>query len=292
MFKRRPLIEIMRIIRSKLAHLSDSGFFSPHFLDLDKLTYQRFNEIQLSEKEYELTEGRAEILEPIIKALGEIAELLYVPENAAGDLPTDEVRIRNMLAAKLTYKRALYMVRVDRFCNAALTAIYAVDYLKDTLPEGPERPTWMVQSAKTVSVGLLEETLNSYMVPGKYVSSDCHSSCGYCQDPLSTVAKYCADALEDMGAPDAVVREIWTTAAAMLGAYAKNLGADIERMDFKDKVPRKAMIAYKIILFNKKTDLPGVLPLVDYYCQKLRTCQVNYFTSQYDCSSESYYYYT
>lgn len=102
-----------------------------------------------------------------------------------------------------------------------------------------------------------------------YVPSDCRSNCGYCQDPLSTVAKYCGEALQNLGGSEEQLQELWTRAASMLAAYCEEKGANLEQMRFGAPVPRQASNALRLILMGKRVRLEEVLARVAFHRTRL-----------------------
>ena len=219
-----------------------------------------FEEVRISEYEYEMTTARPDLLDKLEQGLQDVITALAVPEEMAPPaLPLREVMERNSIAAKITFKRALYLVRLDRFCDAAMTTAFAAYYIQESNPSLREDPFVVIQPALTMALGLLEETLTSYMNPDNYTASDCKSSCGYCQDPLATVAKYCTDVLEDLSAPEYCIKDVWTTAASMLGAYAKVHGGTLDPLRFPDDFPQQAKVSLKLILAHEKSDSKSFL---------------------------------
>ncbi len=271
-----PIPEIER----RLAELSVRLFGDERILRYEHFRIRAFSEIALSDLEYEATEKES-ILKQLIHELKDLVDQLAVPLSRAADFPLPEILERNTVAAKITYKRALYMVRQEKFCEAAMTTAFAVDYITDAVPVLKDDPATVIEPGRVMALGLLEETLTAYMNPTCYVASDCASNCGYCQDPLSTVAKYCSEALESSGASASITREIWETAAAMLGAYLKSKGGDVRTMRFGAHIPRQASSAYRLMVYNEKVDKEMVLRRVEHYQEKLRVCQINLFVSQY-----------
>lgn len=274
--------KLLHEIKQALSELSLGVFGTDRVLNYETFRFQTFSDIHLTDYEYEVTTGRRDLLLTLEKGLQGIIRALEIPENMNPRPPEKEIMERNSAAAKITYKRALYLVRLDRFCDAALTTAFAADYLIQSSPSLKEDPYLVIKSAYTMAIGLLEETFTSYMDPDKYTASDCRSSCGYCQDPLSTVAKYCTDALDDMAASRSTIKDVWTKAAAMLGAYALQRGATLEPMSFSDGFPQQVKVALKMILLHEKTDQKSFFPLVDHYLEKLRICHMNYLTDQYE----------
>ncbi len=273
----RPLADIKEILtRLSLEAFGDEGLLSyEHFRDRD------FGEISISEKEYEITENDNEVLRTVSRVLKEVVDQLAVAEDSIDRVGPEESFERNSVAAKITYKRALYMVRLDKFCEAAKAAAFAMDYITDAAPQLKLEPQKIIEPAVVMAVGLLEETFTAYMNPNRYVESDCPSSCGYCQDPVSTVAQYCTQYLESLGAGDITIKQIWETAAAMLGGYLKSKGGDLLKMSFPEHISRKAVTAYKLILYHGKADKEMVLAAVEHYARKLRACELDFFISQY-----------
>ena len=269
-------------IRSELSDLSLEVFGTERVLSYEYFRTKSFEEVRISEYEYEMTTGRPDLLEKLERGLNDVISALAVPEELASSLPQREVKERNSIAAKITFKRALYLVRLDRFCDAAMTTAFAAYYIQESDPSLKEDPFVVIQPALTMALGLLEETLTSYMDPDNYTASDCKSSCGYCQDPLSTVAKYCTEVLEDLSAPNYCIRDIWTTAASMLGAYAKVHGGTFDPLRFPDDFPQQAKVALKLILAHEKSDSKSFLSRVDYYAESLRLCRMGYLPGQYE----------
>lgn len=275
----KPLTEIKKALKE----LSLEVFGSERVLSYEYFRTQAFAYISLSDIEYEMTTGRTKLIEKLEQGLETLIKALVVTENQVRhQLSEQEVMERNAVAAKMTFKRALYLVRLDRFCDAALTTAFAAYYLIESSPSLKEDPYLVVHPTHIMALGLLEETLTSYMDPEKYTASDCKSSCGYCQDPLTTVAKYCTDALEELSASGSTIKEIWTTAAAMLGAYAAVRGADLESMRFPQGFPQKAKVALKLILYHEKTDHKSYMELVNRYVEKLKICRMSYLSGQYE----------
>ena len=203
-------------IKESLSQLSLEVFATDRVLRYEYFRTQAFSDIQLSDFEYEITTGNLMLLKILEKGLEIIIRDVAIPEHLKIRPPEREVMERNAVAAKITFKRALYLVRLNRFCDAAKTTAFAAYYLQESSHSIKENPFLSIKPAATMAKGLLEETLTVYMQPEVYVASDCQSSCGYCQDPLSTVAKYCTDVLDDLSASASTVREVWDTAAAML----------------------------------------------------------------------------
>lgn len=269
-------------IRFDLSELSLDIFGTERVLSYEYFRTKAFEEVRISEYEYEMTIARPDLLDKLERGLQDIITALAVPEELAPGLPLREVMERNSIAAKITFKRALYLVRLDRFCDAAMTTAFAAYYIQESAPSLREDPFVVIQPALTMALGLLEETLTSYMNPDSYTASDCKSSCGYCQDPLSTVAKYCTDVLEDLSAPEYCIKDVWTTAASMLGAYAKVHGGTLDPLRFPDDFPQKAKVSLKLILAHEKTDSKSFLSRVDYYAESLRLCRMGYLPGQYE----------
>ena len=281
MNKQRTSYKPLEPIKEELSELSLDVFSTDRVLRYEYFRIQAFSDVSLSDFEYEITTGRKDLLEELDRRLLTIIEDLAIPEEMTNRPPENEVMERNAVAAKITYKRALYMVRLNKFCEAAQTTAFAAYYLTESSPSLKDNPYLVIRGAHSMAVGLLEETLTSYMAEN-YTASDCQSSCGYCQDPLSTVAKYCTEVLEDLNAPESKVKEIWTIAAAMLGAYALIRGATLDPMRFPDDFPQQAKVALKMILVHEKTDMKSFMASVARYVEMLRMCRIDFFTHQYE----------
>lgn len=268
-------------IKERLKKLSFDSFRDDEILGYDSFRFKAFSEICVSESEYEATEEKQGLLRILIDELKDILDSLALGGEEAKGAPFHELLDRNSVAAKIAYKRALYMVRDEKFCEAAMSTAFAVDYIADADASFKDDPSGLAEPLRTMAMGLLEETLTAYMVPNKYVASDCASSCGYCQDPLSTVARYCTQALESIGSPDTIINEIWETAAAMLGAFLQSRGADLKEMRFPSHIPRQASASYKLMIYHQKADRNMIMRGIDHYVEELRLCRVNLFVSQY-----------
>jgi len=269
------------VLKEELSELSLDVFSTDRVLRYEYFRFQAFSEVSLSDFEYEITTGRQDLLRELERRLQVIINDMAIPEEMVRRPPESEVMERNAVAAKITYKRALYMVRLNKFCEAAKTTAFAAYYLTESSPSLKENPQLVIKSAHSMAIGLLEETLTAYMCE-TYTASDCQSSCGYCQDPLSTVAKYCTEVLEDLDAPESKIKEIWTIAAAMLGAYGKVRGATLDPLRFPDDFPQQAKVALKLILVHEKTDQKSFMASVAKYVEMLRMCRINFFTHQYE----------
>ena len=269
-------------IKERLRKLSFDSFCDEEILGYERFRASAFSEICVSEAEYEATTDCEGLLKRLIDELKDILGSLVLSGEEAAGVPPDELLNRNSVAAKIAYKRALYMVREERFCEAAMSTAFAVDYIADADPSLKDDPSGLAEPLRTMTMGLLEETLTAYMDPNTYVASDCASSCGFCQDPLSTVAKYCTQALESIGSPDTVIHEVWETAAAMLGAFLKSRGADLKNMRFPSHIPRQASSSFKLMVYHQKTDRKMIMRRIDRYLEELKLCRVNVFVSQYE----------
>jgi len=269
-------------IKERLRTLSFDSFGDEEILGYEGFRSKAFSEICVSEAEYEAIEEDKGLLRRLIDELKEILDSLALGGEEVRGVPFHELLDRNSVAAKIAYKRALYMVRDEKFCEAAMSTAFAVDYIADADPSLKDDPSGLAEPLRTMTMGLLEETLTAYMDPNRYVASDCASSCGFCQDPLSTVAKYCTQALESIGAPDTVVNEAWETAAAMLGAFLQSRGADLKNMRFPSHIPRQASASFKLMVYHQKADRQMIMRRIDHYLEELKLCRVNLFVSQYE----------
>ncbi len=173
------------------------------------------------------------------------------------------------LAAKVAYKRALLLIHLHKFCEASVNGAFAIDFLQTYYQDAPDHKEKLILDSKVIFEGLLEEMFTLYCHSRSYTASDCQSNCGFCQDPISTMAKQYVDTITLLDAAPGDIQAAWTKAAAMLGGYALSKGADIENLGFGRKVPRQVANSIKLLIYSDKINFNNYLKMAQIYFNKV-----------------------
>ena len=142
-------------IKERLRKLSFDSFCDEEILGYERFRASAFSEICVSEAEYEATTDREGLLKRLIDELKDILDSLVLGGEEAAGVPPDELLNRNSVAAKIAYKRALYMVREERFCEAAMSTAFAVDYIADADPSLKDDPSGLAKPLRTMTMGVV-----------------------------------------------------------------------------------------------------------------------------------------
>jgi len=165
----------------------------------------------------------------------------------------------HLFLSRMQYLRAYLLVCLKQFCEAAMETSEAVGALKGIPAYGAD-PARICAEARTMFQGLMNVVFGRYYSGQSYVPSDCLTSCSYCQDPLSTLARFGARSLADLDGLREVrqgVDSLWGMAAAMLAAYVVSKGGDPWAGRFPEAVAPAARTALRLIVRDEK---PGRFP--------------------------------
>ncbi len=199
-----------------------------------------------------------------------VTEMVNLAEDVIDHLPPDHPDRERILVllSRMMYLRAYVLIQSRQFCEAGMETRQAVETLKK-IDSYRDDPAKIYCTARIMFQGLMNAVFVRHYTGRNYVPSDCMSSCGYCQDPLSTLAQEGAKSLADMADNAESVKRveaIWGTAASMLAAYIKNLGGDPLSGRFPPELEPGAKMAFRLMVRDEKpADFPWE-ELVRDYC--------------------------
>lgn len=254
------------ILASEFARIYRGLFPGEPVLSMYKFIERGYEEILLALEEGFGPDPDKIRLAHLEKGIGEMINLSEdVVDYLAADSPERLDVLR--LVSRMSYLRAYILVQSGQFCEAGMEAREAVATLKKKAQmEGDESKVYC--GARIIFQGLLNSVFVSYYTGGRYVPSDCMSTCGYCQDPISTVAQEGARSLADMqDNPESVkrVESIWGVAAAMLAAYMVAKGGDPLNGKYPEGIHPGLKMAYRLMVRDEKAaDFPWANMVGDY----------------------------
>lgn len=235
-------------------------------LSLAKFNQRAYEEILLSLEESFGLEPEPETLNTLERG---VTEMVNLAEDLLDHLPAEADERGEVLRmlTRLMYLRSYILIHTGQFCEAGMESREAVQVLKK-MDRNEKDPSQVYCSARIMFQGLLNAAFVRYYTGGRYVPSDCMSTCGYCQDPISTLAQEGAKSLSDMkDNPESVkrVESIWGVAAAMLAAYMVTKGGDPLNGKYPDCVHPGVKMAYRLMVRDEKAaDFPWAEMVGDY----------------------------
>lgn len=255
------------VLSGAFARIYSRLFPGEAVMSMDTFIYREPEELLLALEQSLGVVPEPEVMAQLDRA---VTEMVTLAEEVIDHLPADHShrgRIQ-LLLSRMMYLRAYVLIHTDQFCEAGMEAREAVETLKK-IPVFRDDPAKIYCSARIMFQGLMNAVFVRNYSGSAYTPSDCMSSCGYCQDPLSTLAQEASKSLKDMRRnPESVKRleMVWGMAAAMLGAYIKKLGGDPLNNDFPEGLPGGVKLAYRLMVRDRKpADYPWKSMIEDYY---------------------------